>query len=58
MTGAVLILSLIAGLLINVGLVMMTQHDAYLDRKAEDWNSPDAVVLMPQGKQADAVEEA
>lgn len=58
MTGAVLILSLIAGLLINVGLVMMTQHDAYLDRKAEDWNSPDAVVLMPQGKQADDVEEA
>ena len=58
MAGAVLILSLIAGLLINVGLVMMTQHGAYLNHKAEEWNSPDAVVLMPQGKQADDVEEA
>ena len=58
MAGAVLILSLIAGLLINVGLVMMTQHSAYLDRKAEDWNSPDAVVLMPRSEQADDVEDA
>ena len=58
LVGAVLALSLIAGLLINIGLVMMTQHSAYLDRKAEDWNSPDAVLLMPKGEQADDVEKA
>jgi hypothetical protein len=58
MAGAVLILSLIAGLLINVGLVMMTQHGAYLNHKAEEWNSPDAVILMPRSEQADDVEDA
>ena len=58
LVGTVLVLSFIAGLLINVGLVMMTQHGAYLDRKAEDWSSPDAVVLMPQGEQANDVEDA
>ena len=58
LVGAVMVLSLIAGLLMNVGLVMMPQHGAYLDRKADEWSSPDAVVLLPQGEQADAVEDA
>lgn len=58
LVGAVTVLPLIAGLLISTGLIVMTQHGAYLDRKAAECGSPDAVALMPQGEQADAVADA
>lgn len=58
LVGAVTVLSLVSGLLMNVGLVMMTQHGAYLEHKADEWNSPDDATLIPQGEQADAVTAA
>ena len=58
LVGAVTFLPLIAGLLISTRLIVMTQHGAYLDRKAAECDSPDAVALMPQGEQADAVADA
>lgn len=58
LVAAITILCLIAGLLITTALVMITQHGAYLEAKADDWRTPDAVVLLPRDERADAVEAA
>ncbi len=57
LVGATLVLSLIAGLLSNIALVMLTQHSSYLEAKAAEWSSPDIVAVLPQDERAQAVED-
>ncbi|WP_243896143.1 ABC transporter permease [Actinomyces bowdenii] len=56
LVGAILVLSLIAGLLSNIALVMLTQHSASLEAKAAQWDSPDVVAVLPQDERAGALE--